>query len=125
MLKNLRIMLAGTALMLAFLAAVGLPQQTAPKAPAKEIDPTRSTTEVAPGDWPMYSRDLTSSRYSPLKQINRANVSKLAKTWSYRPSAGSAPPPAPDEKGAGKGDEKGAGKGKGKGRGGAPAVVAE
>ncbi|HEY6345767.1 MAG TPA: PQQ-binding-like beta-propeller repeat protein [Bryobacteraceae bacterium] len=117
MLRNLRIMLAGIALMVAFLAAVGLPQQTPPKAPV--------TTAVPPGDWPMYSRDLTSSRYSPLKQINRANVSKLAKAWSYRPAAGSAPLAAPSAADDEKGGEKGGGKGKGKGRGGAPAVVAE
>lgn len=35
-------------------------------------------------DWPSYNRDLASTRYSPLKQINTTNVSKLAPAWSYR-----------------------------------------
>ncbi|HTW65464.1 MAG TPA: pyrroloquinoline quinone-dependent dehydrogenase [Bryobacteraceae bacterium] len=35
-------------------------------------------------DWPSYNRDLGSSRYSALKQINTANVSKLKQAWSYR-----------------------------------------
>jgi quinoprotein glucose dehydrogenase len=35
-------------------------------------------------DWPSYNRDLNSTRYSPLKQIDRENVSKLARAWSYR-----------------------------------------
>ena len=61
---------------------------------------------VPPGDWPMYSRDLTSARFSPLKEINTANVARLQVAWTYRPPA---PPPPPDN---GKG---GAAKGKGKG----------
>src|ERR1700678_2046597 len=35
-------------------------------------------------DWPTYNRDLAATRYSALKQINAANVSKLAQAWSYR-----------------------------------------
>ena len=35
-------------------------------------------------DWPSYNRDLASSRYSPLTQINPGNVQKLASAWSYR-----------------------------------------
>jgi glucose dehydrogenase len=34
-------------------------------------------------DWPMFNRDLAGTRYSPLTQINTANVGKLAKAWSY------------------------------------------
>src|SRR2546426_11646138 len=34
-------------------------------------------------DWPMYNRDLAGTRYSPLKQITTANVSRLARAWSY------------------------------------------
>jgi glucose dehydrogenase len=43
------------------------------------------------GDWPSYNRDLSSTRYSALKQINAGNVSKLAPAWSYkmRPDANS------------------------------------
>lgn len=45
----------------------------------------------SPGDWPTYNRDLASTRFSPLTQINPSNVSKLAQAWSYklRPDADS------------------------------------
>ncbi|MGD1211741.1 MAG: PQQ-binding-like beta-propeller repeat protein [Candidatus Acidiferrales bacterium] len=33
-------------------------------------------------DWPMYRRDLGGTGYSPLKQINTANVAKLAQAWT-------------------------------------------
>ena len=50
-------------------------------------------TKIAPGDWPMYNRDLAGTRYSPLTQINTTNVSQLKQAWSYKlgahPSAGS------------------------------------
>ena len=36
-----------------------------------------------PADWPMYTRDLAGTRYSPLKQINGTNVSKLSQAWRY------------------------------------------
>lgn len=32
----------------------------------------------------MYTRDLAGTRYSPLKQINTSNVSKLGKAWTYK-----------------------------------------
>jgi quinoprotein glucose dehydrogenase len=35
-------------------------------------------------DWPMYNRDLASTRFSPLSQINTENVGKLAVAWSYK-----------------------------------------
>jgi quinoprotein glucose dehydrogenase len=94
--------------MAALLVQVG-PAQT-PAAKAK-------TTAIPAGDWPMYSRDLTSSRYSPLKQITTANVSNIKQAWSYRPSGPAVAPPAED-------NTKGGGKGKGKGPA-RPAVVAE
>ena len=40
------------------------------------------------GDWPLYNRDLAGTRYSPLKEINASNVSKLAPAWSYTLQAG-------------------------------------
>lgn len=48
-------------------------------------------------DWPMFNRDLAGSRYSPLTQINTANVGKLAKAWTYaferpgKPISGDSP----------------------------------
>ena len=35
-------------------------------------------------DWPMFNRDLASTRYSPLTQITTANVTNLQQVWSYR-----------------------------------------
>ncbi len=42
-------------------------------------------------DWPTYNRDLAATRYSPLTEINPANVSTLKQAWSYklRPDADS------------------------------------
>ncbi len=107
MYRTLITMLASAALMAAFLAQVG-PAQT----PAAKV----KSTAIPAGDWPMYSRDLTSSRYSPLKQITTANVSKIKQTWSYRPTGPAAAVPEENTEGGGKG------KGKGPAR---PAVVAE
>ncbi len=108
------ITITGAALLAAFFAQVGPAQTPAAKGKAS----TKAKSAIPPGDWPMYSRDLTSSRYSPLKQIATTNVSKLAKVWSYRPAAPATPEPAAD-------NGKGGGKGKGKGGPAVPAVVAE
>jgi len=34
-------------------------------------------------DWPMYNHDYSSTRFSPLKQINTANVQRLTPAWTY------------------------------------------
>ena len=46
------------------------------------LTPLANAQKPAPGDWPMYRRDLEGSGYSPLKQIDTANVSKLAQAWT-------------------------------------------
>jgi quinoprotein glucose dehydrogenase len=38
---------------------------------------------AAPGDWPNPGYDKAGTRYSPLDQINRENVAKLAVAWTY------------------------------------------
>jgi quinoprotein glucose dehydrogenase len=38
-------------------------------------------------DWPAYGRDAGGSRYSPLTQINRANINNLKIAWTYRTGA--------------------------------------
>src|SRR5262245_11802444 len=43
---------------------------------------------AGPGDWPLCSRELAGTRYSPLKEINTGNVSRLAPAWSYTLEAG-------------------------------------
>jgi len=42
-----------------------------------------SITPLA-GQWPSYGRDYSNQRFSPLKQINRDNVARLAPSWSYK-----------------------------------------
>ncbi len=37
-----------------------------------------------PEDWPRWARDLGGTRYSPLADINRGNVSQLEEAWSFR-----------------------------------------
>ena len=39
------------------------------------------------GDWPTYGRDQGGTRYSPLKQINRENVTALRVAWTYHTHA--------------------------------------
>ncbi len=36
------------------------------------------------GDWPVYGRDPGAQRYSPLKAIDRSNVSRLKIAWTFR-----------------------------------------
>jgi len=43
-----------------------------------------SAQVVARGDWAAYGRDAFGSRYSPLTQITRDNVTRLAVAWTYR-----------------------------------------
>jgi quinoprotein glucose dehydrogenase len=35
--------------------------------------------------WPVYGGDAGATRYSPLQEINRANVAQLAVAWTWRP----------------------------------------
>ena len=54
-------------------------------------DPTQSDS-----DWKYYGRDSNATRYSPLKQINADNVSKLEVAWTYH--TGDLPPKGKDNK---------------------------
>src|SRR3984893_795497 len=42
-----------------------------------------TTVLSAQTDWPVYGHDDGGMRYSPLKQINSSNVSKLQRAWTY------------------------------------------
>ena len=42
---------------------------------------------IEDGAWPAYGRDPGGTRYSPLKQINSGNVSKLKVAWTYHTHA--------------------------------------
>src|SRR5690554_2759344 len=46
--------------------------------------------QVAAGDWPMYSRDLAGTRFSPLTQIDTRNVGELVEAWSVPVSRSAA-----------------------------------
>ncbi len=61
-------------------------------AAAATLVPLLSQT-THPDDWPTYNRDLAGTRFSPLAQINTANVGKLALAWSfYTPDIQGQPP---------------------------------
>src|SRR5437868_3796538 len=87
---------AGAAALSAFLVQRGPAQQQ--KGKAKQA---ARTIAVAPGDWPLYSRDPASTRFSPLTQINTQNVSGLAQAWTY--SMAPETPPADAAKARAKG----------------------
>ena len=38
----------------------------------------------AQNDWPSWGRDPGNQRFSPLKQVNTSNVSKLVPAWQYQ-----------------------------------------
>ena len=41
------------------------------------------TSLIAQSDWPAYGRDPGASRFSPLKQVNASNVSRLQRAWTF------------------------------------------
>jgi quinoprotein glucose dehydrogenase len=88
---------------------------------AASILSAQTKTKDNPNDWPMYTRDLAGTRFSPLKQINTSNVSKLDQAWTYK-LIGAAPVPAPGRENEGAaGEAPVAGRGAAAGRGAVPA----
>jgi quinoprotein glucose dehydrogenase len=49
--------------------------------------PGISVGQAPAGEWHHYHRDLASTRYSPLDQINRENVAKLVTAWTWKPDS--------------------------------------
>lgn len=45
--------------------------------------PANGPVPVPDGDWPAYGRDALGSRFSPLTQIDRSNVSRLTRAWTF------------------------------------------
>lgn len=73
--------LSFTAALLAALFPLTSPaQQTAAKAASRKD-----------AEWPNHHRDLAGSRYSPLAQIDRSNVARLATAWSWKPDTSEQP----------------------------------
>ena len=72
-----------------FGAAAGpaAPASKAPSAVADRVSPPRPSPAAFKMDpqaeWAVYGRDQTGQRYSPLKQIDTRNVSKLKLAWQY------------------------------------------
>ena len=62
-----------------FLCSLGLPTLLASQQPAPVTPVTPARLErPAPGEWLQYGRDYTNQRFSPLTQISRATVARLA-----------------------------------------------
>ncbi|MDA1080396.1 MAG: PQQ-binding-like beta-propeller repeat protein [Gemmatimonadetes bacterium] len=53
--------------------------------PAVAAAQAQATVSPPAGEWPNYHRDLASTRYSPLEQITRENVSRLQVAWTWKP----------------------------------------
>jgi glucose dehydrogenase len=49
---------------------------------------SRGGAAPPPADWPMHNRDIFSTRYSPLDEVNASNVNRLAVRWSYQVPGG-------------------------------------
>jgi glucose dehydrogenase len=86
------------------MAAIVLPPVFIQKAFAQKAPAAASKDN--PSDWPMYTRDLSGTRFSPLTQINTTNVEKLTQAWIYRlrdpnaPAGGRGPAQAKQARGA-------------------------
>ncbi len=59
-------------------------QAQTPVSPQAQATTEATAEAIAPAaaDWPMYSRDLAGTRFSPLDQIDRDNVARLTEAWS-------------------------------------------
>ncbi len=44
---------------------------------------SRPASDIKPGDWPHYARDLAATKYSPLDQIDASNVGDLEIAWQW------------------------------------------
>jgi quinoprotein glucose dehydrogenase len=47
--------------------------------------------QASPGEWPVHHRDYAGTHYSPLAQIDRANVSRLERVWRWAPDSAETP----------------------------------
>lgn len=58
-------------------------QTTACSASSDELPGSSIGSNIDPGDWPHYARDLAASKYSPLDQIHAGNVADLEVAWTW------------------------------------------
>jgi quinohemoprotein ethanol dehydrogenase len=85
--RNRVIALAGCIAALAFVTVIRA-QQAAPVVDALVLKNAGTPADSLPGSWLSYGRTQNETRYSPLKQIDTSNVSRLGLTWSYVLGAG-------------------------------------
>jgi quinoprotein glucose dehydrogenase len=76
-------------LLLSLLLAACAPHEDTGSGIAAPVSPPvrgegRTAVASAAADWPMYNRDYAGTRYSPLRQIDTDNVTRLARAWSYK-----------------------------------------
>jgi quinoprotein glucose dehydrogenase len=78
-----RISIGAACLIGAGLIGIGLlpPASLAPAAPAPASAPPKLSDD---GEWTDYGRDKAGTRFSPLAQVTRDNVSQLQLAWTYR-----------------------------------------
>jgi PQQ-dependent dehydrogenase (methanol/ethanol family) len=79
--------MVATGAALVLLAACNRSTPTDPGAPKPVVGSTGVTANFAPndppGEWRRQARDYANTRYSPLNQINAANVARLKVAWSF------------------------------------------
>jgi glucose dehydrogenase len=83
---KLGIAVAGTAVIAAAGCGTSEPPAQAPAttpAATQTTDPVVAAHTVPDGDWRTINRDPAATRFSPLTQINRDNVSDLTEAWTY------------------------------------------
>jgi len=71
-------------------------------AQGRGLDPAKLLKPLA-DEWPTYSGDYSSKRYSLLKQINQLNVKHLTLAWTLRLTGGSVSGSGGDVFGGGRG----------------------
>jgi quinoprotein glucose dehydrogenase len=81
---------------------------------------SRADQPSSANDWPMYSRDLGGTRFSPLTEIDVSNVARLTQAWSMQLTppgrrGGGPPPAAPESAGGAAGRGAPAARGRGAG----------
>src|SRR3954468_16764223 len=59
-----------------------------PPVSAEVLKSAGTAADKLPGSWLSYGRSQNETRYSPLKQIDTSNVSRLGLSWSYVAGAG-------------------------------------
>jgi quinoprotein glucose dehydrogenase len=77
--------------------------QLSPKATLAAITLAILPMAAAQTDWPTYGHDPGSMRFSPLKEVNLSNVSKLTRAWTFHMTPETVDDPKPQPPAAGTG----------------------